>query len=67
MVMNLPASAGHTRDVSLIPGLGRSPGVGNGNPLQHSGLENSVDRILAVTESGTTKQLSTYTHTLPGT
>ena len=44
MVMNLPASAGDTRDVSLIPGLGRSPGVGNGNPLQHSGLENSVDR-----------------------
>ena len=44
MVMNLPASAGNTRDASLIAGLGRSPGVGNGNPLQYSGLENSVDR-----------------------
>ena len=31
-------------DVSLIPGLGRSPGGGNGNPLQYSCLENSMDR-----------------------
>ena len=44
MVMNLPAIAANTRDASLIAGLGRSPGVGNGNPLQYSGLENSVDR-----------------------
>ena len=42
--MNLPAIAANTRDASLIAGLGRSPGVGNGNPLQYSGLENSVDR-----------------------
>ena len=31
-------------DTGSIPGLGRSPGVGNGNPLQHSSLENSMDR-----------------------
>ena len=31
MIKNSPASAGHVRDVGLIPGLGRSPGVGNGN------------------------------------
>ena len=35
---------GGTRDVGLIPGLGRSPGVGNGNLLQDSCLENSMDR-----------------------
>ena len=32
-----------TRDVGSIPGLGRSPGGGNGNPLQYSSLENSMD------------------------
>ena len=31
-------------DLGLIPGLGRSPGEGNGNPLQYSGLENSRER-----------------------
>ena len=31
-------------DLGLIPGLGRSPGEGNGYPLQYSGLENSMDR-----------------------
>ena len=41
MVKNVPARAG---DKGLIPGSGRSPGVGNGNPLQYSCLENSVDR-----------------------
>ena len=44
LVKNLPASAGDTRDVGLIPGLGRSPRVGNGNSLQYSCLENSMDR-----------------------
>ena len=44
MVKNLPASAGDARDAGLIPGLGRSPGVGNGNPLRYSCLENSMDR-----------------------
>ena len=38
------ANAGGTRDVGLIPGSGRSPGEGNGNPLQYSCLENSMDR-----------------------
>ena len=44
MLRNLPASAGDARHVELIPGLGRSPGVGNGSPLQYSCLENSMDR-----------------------
>ena len=44
VVKNLPANAGDTRDVSWIPGLGRSPGVGNGIPLQYSCLENSMGR-----------------------
>ena len=39
-----PANAGGMRDAGLIPGLGRSPGEGNDNPLQHSRLENSMDR-----------------------
>ena len=44
VVKNPPASTGDGRDVGLIPGSGRSPGVGNGNPLQYSCLENSMDR-----------------------
>ena len=40
MVKNPPANAGDTGDVDSIPGLGRSPGGGNGNPLQYSCLEN---------------------------
>ena len=44
MVKNLPANAGDARDVGLIPGSGRSPGERNGNPLQYSCLENSMDR-----------------------
>ena len=39
VVKNLPANAGDIRDEGLIPGLGRSPGVGNGNPLRYSCLE----------------------------
>ena len=38
-------NAGDIKDVDLIPGLGRSPGVGNGNLLQYSFLENSIDRV----------------------
>ena len=41
MVKNLPANVG---DVGLIPGLGKSRGVGNGNPLQYSCLGNPMDR-----------------------
>ena len=37
-------SAPNARDMGSIPGLGRSPGEGNGNPLQYSFLENSMDR-----------------------
>ena len=43
-VKNLPASAGDARDMDSVPGLGRSPGVGNGNALQYSSLEKSMDR-----------------------
>ena len=45
VVKNLPANAGDTRDASLIPGSGRCPGGGNGNPLQYSCLENSMDWV----------------------
>ena len=44
MVKNPPADTRDTRDVSLIPGLGRSPKVGNGKPFQYSYLENSRNR-----------------------
>ena len=44
MVKNMTANAGDLRDVGLIPGLGRSPGEGNGNLLQYSSLENPMDR-----------------------
>ena len=44
VVKNLPANAGDERDMGLNPGSGRSPGVGNGNPLQYSCPENSMDR-----------------------
>ena len=42
VVKNLPANAGDTGDMGLIPGLGRSPGKGNSYPLQYSCLENSM-------------------------
>ena len=44
MVTTLPANAGDTEDSDSIPGWGRSPGVGHGNPLQYSCLENFMDR-----------------------
>ena len=44
LVKNPPANAGDIRDMSLIPGSGRSPGEGNGNLLQYSCLENSMHR-----------------------
>ena len=67
MVKNPPANDGGARDLGSIPGSGRSLGVGNGNPLQHSCLENSMDReawratVHGVTKSQT--QLSDYTLT----
>ena len=58
VVKNSPASAG---DAGLIPGSERSPGVGNGNPLQYSCLQNSMDRgAWWATGHGVTKNL---THT----
>ena len=57
VVKNMLANVGDARDVGSIPGLRRSPGVGNGNQLQYSCLENSMDRgawcatVLEVTES----------------
>ena len=44
VVKNLPADAGDTRDMALIPGSGRSPGEENGNPLQYSCLGNPTHR-----------------------
>ena len=44
LVKNLPAIVGDIRDTGSIPGLARSPGEGNGNPLQYSCLESSMDR-----------------------
>ena len=44
MIKNLPTNAGDTGDEVSIPGLGRSPGEGNGNPLQYSCLGNPTDK-----------------------
>ena len=57
VIKNLPAKAGQARDVGLIPGSGRSPGVGNGNPLQYFCLENSTDRgVWQATVHGVAKE-----------
>ena len=67
MVKNPPDNARNTRDVGLIPGLGRSPGERNGNLLQYSCLGNPMDRrdwwatVHRVPKSQT--QLNTHTHT----
>ena len=63
MVKNLPASAEDAGDMGSIPGSGRSPGTGNGNPLQYFCLESSMDRRATV--RGVTKswaQLSNEAH-----
>ena len=44
VIKNPPANAGDIRDTGSIPGLGRSPEGGHGNPLQYSCLENPMDR-----------------------
>ena len=44
VINNTSANAGGIRDMGLIPGLGRSPGGGHGNPFQYSYLENLMDR-----------------------
>ena len=63
MVKNLPPNAG---DAGSIPGLGRSPGQGHGNPLQYSCLEEEPGglqpmRLQRVRHDGATKQQQTYT------
>ena len=69
MVKNLPSNAGDKRDVGLITGSGRSPGVGSGKPLEYSCLENSMDRevwqatVHVTAELDMTEQLSAHTHT----
>ena len=61
MVKNPPANAGDIRDAGLVPGPGRSPGGGYGNPLQYSRLENATYReawqppVHRVAESDTTE------------
>ena len=61
MVKNPPANAGNVRDSGLIPGSGRSPGGGHGNPLQYSCLENPMERgarwatVLGVSELDTSE------------
>ena len=57
MVKNLPANAG---DAGSVPGSGRLPGGGNGNPLQNSCLKNPMDRgAWRATVSGVAKELDT--------
>ena len=64
MVKNPPANAGDARNTGSIPGSGRPPGGGHGNPLQYSCLENPMDReaweavVLGTAKSQT--QLSHY-------
>ena len=71
VLKNLPVNAGDAGDVGLIPGLRRSPGEGNGNPLQYSCLENPMDRGAwwaighGVAKSQTTEQLSMHLFSLP--
>ena len=64
-VKNPPGNAGDTEmDPGWIPGSGRSPGVGNGNLLQYSWLENSMGRgSWWATVHGAEKRLSTHIHT----
>ena len=69
MVKNQSTNAGDARDTGLIPGLGRSPGVGIGNRLQYSCLENPMDRgawqatVHGVPKSWTRLSVRTHAHT----
>ena len=59
MVNNLPANTSDVGDLDMIPGLGRSPGKGNGNLLQYSCLENPMDGgIWWAIHHGVTKSLT---------
>ena len=62
VVKNLPANAGNARDMGSIPGLRRSSGVGNGNPLQYSGQRSLASyRLWHHKESDTTEHTCTRT------
>ena len=67
VVKNLPANAGDVRDMGSIPGSGRFPEGGHGNPLQYSCLENPMDGgVWWATVHGVAKswtQLNDFTHT----
>ena len=69
VVKNPPVSVGEERDTGSIPGLGRSPGEGNGNLLQYSCLENPMDRgawratVHGVVKSQAQLSVHTQTHT----
>ena len=69
MIKNPPANAGHIGDLGSIPGLGRSPREGNGNPLQYSCLENSMDwgawqaTVHGVAKGQTRLTMHKHTHT----
>ena len=68
--LNSKESASNAGDLGLIPELGRSPGEGNGYPLQYSGLENSMDYFrgsLRVGHSSVTTHSSTLTLKIPWT
>ena len=62
MVKNPPANAGDKRDTGSIPGSGRSPGVGNGNPLQYSCLENPMTEEPGRVQSKGCKELKATEH-----
>ena len=71
VIKNLPANAGNIKDVGSVPGSGRSPGEGNGNPVQYSYLEYPSDRgtwwatVHGVAKSQTQlRQLSTHQYML---
>jgi len=60
VVKNPPTNAGDVRDAGSIPGLGRSPGRGHGNPPQYSCLENTTNRgAWRATVHGVNKELDT--------
>ena len=70
VIKNPPTNAGDVRDAGSMPGSGRSPGEGNGNPPQYSCLGTSMERgawraiVHALKESDMTEQLSTHTEKL---
>ena len=65
---NLPANSGDKRDLGSVPGSGKTPGGGHGNPLQYSCLENPMDRgawwatVHRVAKSGTRLKQPTTAH-----